>query len=170
MKKQNQFDHLINEKIRNDKIIIVGEYKIENTITKSIALKKADELGLDLVQMNIDKEGNSICKFMDYQKFQYLKKKTKKQTGKVIVKEIRFKPFIDDNDFNRKIDQTKKFLKKGNKVKLDCLFIGRGWENKKDRVLKLTYTLLDQISELGIPEQMPKIQNNKMICTIKPKK
>lgn len=170
VKNKKEHKHKINGEIRTNKIMLVGDNVERGIYSRFEALKMADDLNLDLVQMSINKEGVGICKLMDYQKYLYRQKKNKKQADKVVTKEIRFKPFIETADFERKTQQTIKFLKKGYKVKLDCLFVGRGWENKRDRILELTYTLLNDVVEFGIPEQMPKVRDKKMVCIIRPKK
>lgn len=168
-KKFNGKKHRINNEIRTHKVMLVGDNVKRDYYTHNEALKIADDLDLDLVEMSITKDNISICKVMDYQKYLYNQKKNQKKPDRIVTKEIRFKPFIEDADFQRKKQQAIKFLKKGNKVKLDCLFMGRGWENKRDRILELTYTLLNDITDIGIPEQMPKVEGKKMICIIKPK-
>lgn len=169
-KNEKEPTHRINEKIKAREVMLVGDNVTRDIYHYSKALQMAEDMGLDLVEMSLNNAGIPICKIMDYSKFLYDQKKNQKKTDKVITKEIRFKPFIGDADFGRKIEQAMEFLKKGFKVKLDCLFTGRGWENKKDNILRLTYTLLDDVSEIGTPEQLPKILGNKMICIIKPKK
>lgn len=167
-KKQEQ-KHKINNDIRAYKVKLVGDNITQGVYSRNDALKMADEMGLDLVEVSPNQDP-PICKIMDYKKFLYKQKKNSKQPDKIVMKEIRFKPFIDEADFERKTQQAIKFLEKGYKVKLDCLFVGRGWEHKRDSILKRTYTLLDDVSEVGTPEQLPKIQGVKMVCIIRPKK
>lgn len=161
--------HKINKEIKAKELLLVGDNVVKDVYSLQYCLQKAQELGLDLVEIS-PKSNPPVAKIMDYQKLLFNQKKKCKKQSKVVTKEIRFKPFIDDNDFKRKTKQAYDFLRKGNKVKIDCLFLGRSAEYKKDSILTLTYTLLDEVSEVGLPEQMPKIQGNKLTCLIKPKK
>ena len=161
--------HKINKEIKAKELLLVGDNVERGIYSLDYCLKMANDLGLDLVEIS-PKSNPPVVKILDYQKLLFNQKKKCKKQSKVVTKEIRFKPFVDDNDFQRKTKQVYDFLKKGHKVKIDCLFVGRSSEFKKDAILTLTYTLLDKVSEVGLPEQMPKIQGNKMVCLIKPKK
>jgi translation initiation factor IF-3 len=147
--KKEEKKHNINEEIKAREVMLVGDNVERDTYSRNEALRIAEEMELDLVEMSVTRDGLPICKVMDYKKFLFNQKKNQKAPDKVVTKEIRFKPF---------------------KVKLDCLFVGRGWENKRDLILQRTYKLLDEVSEVGLPEQMPKIRGKKMICIIKPNK
>jgi len=170
--KSNKNLHLINHQITSNKIIIVGEYSSNNKIlSNSEAMKIADDLNLDLVLFNLDSNGIAICKIMDYQKFLYDKNKNEKKPQKVVVKEIRINPYIDTNDFQRKIKQAYEFLGKGFKVKLDSLIgKGRTFENTKINVLEMVNTLINEVEEVGIVETPPSFIGQKMNCVIRPKK
>ena len=107
---------------------VVGE-GIEPTImsTKE-ALTKAYDEGLDLVMIS-PTANPPVCKIIEYQKFLYEQKKKEKErkanSTKVVIKEIRLSPQTDDHDFEFKLNHAKRFLKEGNKVKVDVFFRGR---------------------------------------------
>ncbi len=136
------------------------------------ALRLAEEQGLDLVMITAD-ANPPVCKIVDYSKFLYqLKKKLKEQkanTKKTEVKEIRFGPQTDDHDFEFKLNHAIRFLKEGNKVKVDVFFRGRSIvykEQGEQQLLKFAEALL----EYGKPEQMPRLEGKRMLMIIAPKK
>jgi len=92
------------------------------------ALQRAEELGLDLVEVQPNVRP-PVCKIMDYGKFKYEQKKNansaKKKQHTVELKEIKFRPKTDTHDFNVKIERIKKFLGEGNRVKVTVMFRGR---------------------------------------------
>jgi translation initiation factor IF-3 len=146
--------------------IQVGIYNIKE------ALKMAEDQGLDLVEIS-PSANPPVCKIVDYKKFLYEKKKKQKEikakSAKVIVKEIRLGPNIDDHDFNFKLKHSIKFLQEGAKVKVDVFFKGRTIIYKE----KGEYVLLKFASELeeyGKVEQLPRLEGKRMIMVIAPKK
>ena len=94
----------------------------------SEAIKKAEEMGLDLVEISPNADP-PVCKIIDYGKFCYQQTKREKDQKKGSVhgkvKEVKFKPNIDTHDLNVKIKRAKEFLEKGFKVKFTCMFRGR---------------------------------------------
>ena len=110
---------------------------------------------------------------IDYKKFLYERKKKQKEikakSAKVIVKEIRLGPNIDDHDFNFKLRHAIKFLQDGAKVKIDVFFKGRTIIYKE----KGEYVLLkfaQELEEYGKVEQLPKLEGKRMIMVMSPKK
>lgn len=97
-------------------------------ITLQEALFKAEEAGLDLVEIAATAEP-PVCKIIDYGKYRYQvtkkEKDGKKSQHQVKVKEIKIKPNTDDNDLNVKTKHAREFILKGNKVRLTCVFRGR---------------------------------------------
>ncbi len=142
----------------------MGIYPIEE------ALKKAEELELDLVEIS-PKADPPVCKIMDYSKFLYeLKKKEKaikQKTHKVVVKEIRFGPQTDEHDYEFKKKYAIKFLQEGNKVKAYVFFKGRSIIYK-DQGQLLLLRLAEDLEEYGKVEQLPKMEGKKMIMMIAP--
>ena len=92
------------------------------------ALEKANEMDLDLVKIAPTAKP-PVCKLIDYGKFRYeqarREKEAKKKQKTVELKEVRMTPNIDVNDFNTKVNSTRKFLEKGNRVKVTLRFRGR---------------------------------------------
>jgi translation initiation factor IF-3 len=135
------------------------------------ALRIADEMNLDLVEI-APQNDPPVCKILDYQKFLYqLKKKQKAikaKSIKVVIKELRFGPNTDDHDYNFKLKHAEKFLNDGAKVKAFVFFKGRSILFKeKGEILLLK--LAQDLEELGIVEQMPKLEGKRMTMFISPK-
>jgi len=162
----------INEFITAPVVRVVGE-NIETGIYQlRDALAMADEQELDLVEIS-PKANPPVCKIMDYKKFLYEQKKKQKEmkakTAKIVVKEIRLGPNIDDHDFNFKLKHAINFLEDGAKVKVDVFFKGRSIVYKE----KGEYVLLkfaQELEEYGKVEQLPRLEGKRMIMIISPKK
>lgn len=135
------------------------------------ALEKAEELGLDLVEIS-PKADPPVCKIMEYKKFLYEQKKRDKamkaKASKVVVKEIRFGPQTDDHDYDFKKKHAEKFLKEGAKLKAYVFFKGRSIVYK-DQGEILLLRLASELEELGKVEQMPKLEGKRMTMFIAPK-
>lgn len=136
------------------------------------ALKMADELELDLVEISPNADP-PVCKVIDYSKFLYQQKKKQKEmkakATKIVVKEIRFGPNTDDHDFNFKLRHAEKFLKDGAKVKAFVFFKGRSILFKEQGEI-LLLKLATALEDLGTVEQMPKLEGKRMTMFISPKK
>jgi translation initiation factor IF-3 len=135
------------------------------------ALAKAEELGLDLVEISPNAEP-PVCKIIDYKKFLYEQKKREKvmkaKATKVIVKEIRFGPNTDDHDYDFKKKHAEKFLKEGAKLKAYVFFKGRSIVYK-DKGEILLLKLAQELEEFGKVEQMPRLEGKRMTMFIAPK-
>lgn len=143
----------------------VGVYTLQQ------AMAKAEELGLDLVEIS-PKADPPVCKIIDYKKFLYEQKKREKvmkaKASKVVVKEIRFGPNTDDHDYEFKKKHAEKFLKDGAKLKAYVFFKGRSIVYK-DQGEILLLRLASELEELGKVEQMPKLEGKRMTMFIAPK-
>lgn len=151
---------------------LVGENIEQGVFATHVALKMAEELELDLVEISPNADP-PVCRIIDYKKFLYDQKKKQKEMKskqiKVVVKEIRFGPNTDDHDFNFKLNHAKKFLSEGSKVKAYVFFKGRSIVFK-DRGEILLLKFATELEDIGIVEQMPKLEGKKMIMMIQPKK
>ncbi len=136
------------------------------------ALQKADELGLDLVEIS-PTASPPVCKIMDYKKFLYEQKKKQKEmkakAAKIVVKEIRLGPNTDEHDFDFKVKHAIKFLQEGAKVKVDVFFKGRSiiYKDKGELIL---LRFAEAVEEYGKVEKLPKLEGKRMIMIIAPKK
>ena len=120
---------MINEQIRDREIRLIGEVGDQLGIMSAReAMKIAQEAELDLVKI-APAAKPPVCKIIDYGKYKYeqarKEKEAKKKQKTVEVKEVRLSPNIDTNDLNTKINNAKKFISKGNKVKVTLRFRGR---------------------------------------------
>ena len=136
------------------------------------ALRKADELELDLVEISPNAEP-PVCRITDFQKFLYEQKKKQKElkskASKIIVKEIRFGPNTDDHDYNFKLKHAERFLQEGAKVKAYVFFKGRSiLYNEQGEILLLRFA--NALEEVGKVEQLPKLEGKRMTIFISPKK
>ena len=142
-----------------------GIYSIER------ALSRADDLGLDLVEISPNADP-PVCKIVDYQKFLYQLKKKEKEvkanTVKVVVKEIRFGPQTDEHDYNFKLKHARSFIEDGNKVKASVFFRGRSimFKEQGEELLK---RCVDDLEDIAKPDNTPKLEGKRMILNISPK-
>lgn len=151
---------------------MVGENIESDIYNIKDALELAEQQGLDLVEIS-PKANPPVCKIVDYKKFLYERKKKQKEikakTAKVVVKEIRLGPNIDEHDFNFKLKHAIKFLQDGAKVKVDVFFKGRMIIYKeKGEVVLLRFA--QELEEYGKVERLPKLEGKRMIMIIAPKK
>ena len=129
-------------------------------------------MNLDLVEISPNAEP-PVCKLIDYKKFIYDQKKKQKaikaKTVKVVVKELRFGPNTGEHDFNFKLKHAISFLKDGFKVKAFVFFRGRTIIFKEQGEI-LLLRLAQALEEVGVIENMPKLEGKKMIMMIAAKK
>ena len=132
----------------------------------------ANNKNLDLVMISPN-ANPPVCKIMDYGKYKYeqsrKEKESKKKQKVVNIKEVRLRPGIEANDLNTKANQAIKFLKKGDKVKVELRFRGRELGHKdigKEVMLKF----IDIVKEFGEPTKAPAFEGNNMVLMIDPKK
>ena len=120
---------MINEQIRDREVRVISESGEQLGIMSSKdALKLAKEAELDLVKIAPTAKP-PVCKIIDYGKYRYelarKEKEAKKKQKTIEIKEVRLSPNIDVNDLNTKVNSAKKFISKGNKVKVSLRFRGR---------------------------------------------
>ena len=164
--------HRINNRITAPQVRLVGD-NIEQPMVVSLreALRKADEMGLDLVEIS-PKADPPVCRIVDYSKFLYQQKKKAKEIKskivKVVVKEIRFGPNTDDHDYNFKLKHAENFLKEGAKVKAYVFVRGRQIVFKDQGEILLLRFATD-LEEWAKVEQMPRLEGKRMILILAPK-
>ena len=128
-RKSSSGEARINEEINASQVRLVAEDgEALGVMTSSEAMLIADERGYDLVE--IAPSGDPpVCKLMDYGKYKYEKRRKEKEAKKkqhvIHVKEVRFRPMIEEHDFQTKIKKAKKFLEARNKLKITVMFRGR---------------------------------------------
>lgn len=169
---ENKDQHRINTQIRAREVRLVGDNVEQGVYSLQEALRLADDLELDLIEISPNAEP-PVCKILDYQKYLYQQKKRQKEqkakAAKVVVKEIRFGPQTDDHDYNFKLKHAVEFLKEGAKVKAYVFFKGRSILFKEQgEVLLLRF--VNDLEEYGKAENMPVLEGKRMIIMITPKK
>jgi translation initiation factor IF-3 len=136
------------------------------------ALRMAGELDVDLVEIAATATP-PVCRLMDYGKFKYQEQKKAaeaKSKQKVIeVKEIKFRPGTDDGDYNIKLRNIKRFLEEGDKCKITLRFRGREITHQEIG-LALLQRMRDDLADLIVVEQFPKLEGRQMIMMIAPGK
>ena len=161
----------INREITASQVRLVGDNIPEQGIYPvSQAMKLADELGLDLVEITA-KADPPVCRIIDYQKYLYQQKKKAKEmksnSAKIVIKEIRFGPNTDEHDFQFKLKHAMEFLQEGSKVKASVFFKGRSiLYSEQGEKLLLRFAV--ELEEYGRAEQMPKLEGKRMIMMIAP--
>ncbi len=151
---------------------MVGDNVEPAVMTTQAALELANELELDLVEIS-PKADPPVCRIIDYKKFLYAQKKKQKEIkakqAKVVVKEIRFGPNTDDHDFRFKLNHARKFLQDGAKLKAYVFFRGRTIVFKeRGEILLLRFAT--ELEDVGVIEQMPKLEGKRMTVMFNPKK
>lgn len=171
----NNKDNLINEQIRCREMMVIGPNGEQLGIkSRQDALTLAGYAGFDLVLMN-ENSNPPVCKIMDYNRFKYEKKKKAKETQKkqreamVDIKEFRLSVTIDKHDFDTRVNNAKKALVRGDKVKASIRFKGRQIAHPElaREVLERFELALSDISEVEIK---PKMEGRSIFMQLTPKK
>ena len=163
---------MINEQIRDREVRLIGEDGEQLGIMSARdAYKRAQEAELDLVKI-APMAKPPVCKIIDYGKYKYeltrKEKEAKKKQKIVEIKEVRLSPNIDTNDMNTKVNNAKKFITKGNKVKVTLRFRGREMAH-----VQQSRHILDDfaglLSDIAVIEKPAKLEgrNMSMILTVK---
>lgn len=136
------------------------------------ALETADEAGLDLVEI-APMAQPPVCKVMDYGKFKYQEQKkaheARAKQKQVQVKEVKLRPGTDENDYQIKLRNLKRFLGEGDKAKVTLRFRGREMAHQEIGMRQLERIRAD-LEEIAMVEQMPKMEGRQMVMVIAPKK
>jgi translation initiation factor IF-3 len=134
------------------------------------ALMKADEAGLDLVEISPAAKP-PVVKIIDYGKFRYHQQKKEKDSKKaqvqIRVKEIKLKPNIDEHDFQTKLKHAREFILKGNKVRVSIMFRGREMLHI-DIGEKVVDQFCVQLADIAILEAAPKMMGRTMSTVLAP--
>lgn len=141
-------------------------------VTLREALAAAEEAGLDLVEI-APMAQPPVCRVMDLGKFKYQEQKkaheARQKQKQVQVKEVKLRPGTDENDYQIKLRNLKRFLDEGDKCKVTLRFRGREMAHQEFGLRQLERVKAD-LEETGQVEQMPKMEGRQMIMVIAPKK
>ena len=135
------------------------------------AIRMAMDAEVDLVEV-APNAVPPVCRLMDYGKFRYQEQKRAqeiKSKQKVVqVKEVKFRPATDENDFQTKLRAVKRFLGDGDKAKITLRYRGREMAHQ-DIGMQVLNRLRDELSEVAQVEQMPKLEGRQMIMVLAPR-
>jgi len=136
------------------------------------ALQMAREQDFDLVEVapNADPP---VCKIMDYERYKYeqqqKRKESKRKATQVVIKEMKFRPKIDQHDYTTKMRHVERFLGEGNKVKLTIMFRGREMAHP-ELGLRILERIADEVNEIAIVESAPRQDGRNMTMVLHPLK
>ena len=155
----------INEQIRDKEVRVIGEDGEQlGVMPTKEAQKLADDAGLDLVKIAPTAKP-PVCKIVDYGKYRYeqarREKEAKKKQKTIEIKEIRLSPNIDTNDLNTKMNAARKFLSKGDKVKVTLRFRGREMAHMASSKHILD-DFAENLSDVATLEKAPKVEGRSM--------
>lgn len=164
---------MINEQIRDREVRLIGEDGEQlGVIPAKDALKLAQEANLDLVKIAPTAKP-PVCKIVDYGKYRYelarKEKEAKKKQKVTDVKEIRLSPNIDENDLTTKANQARKFITKGDKVKVALRFRGREMAHMSTGK-EILDTFYKSLEDIAVVEKPAKMEGRSMIMFLTEKK
>lgn len=162
----------LNREIRKSPVRLIGAAGEQvGVISVDEALRMAEEDGLDLVEVSPDADP-PVVRIMDWGKVKFEREKKAKEARKkatvIEIKEVKFRPTIEDGDFDRKVETTRKFIEKGKKVKVTVFFRFR-----QLRRPDLGFGILDKVSELCADiaevESRSSLEGRRMVLVLGPK-
>lgn len=161
----------VNREIRAPRVRVISHTGEQiGIIALYEALAKAEEVGLDLVEV-VPTSSPPVCKIMNYGKFRYdqtkREKESKKAQHQVKVKEIKLKPNIDTHDLETKVRHARAFLEKGNKVKLSLFFRGREMMHV-DHGEKVMRQVCEDLEDIAVVEAPPKMLGRTLGAVLAP--
>ncbi len=162
----------MNHQIDNKTVRLIDADGVNvGVVDRETALRKADEAGLDLVEISPNADP-PVCKILDIGKYKYEEQKRKNEARKkqkvIEVKEIKLRPNIDDHDYEVKMRAMKRFLEEGDKVKVTLRFRGREMAH-----MELGHQLLARVKadfeESAKVEQDPRSEGRQIVMVVAPK-
>ena len=164
---------MINGQIRDKEVRVIAENGDQlGVMPVKEAMKLAQEAELDLVKI-APKAQPPVCKIIDYGKYRYelarKEKEAKKKQKTVEVKEVRISPNIDTNDLNTKVNNAKKFIAKGNKVKVTLRFRGREMAHMQQSKHILD-DFAEMLAEVAVVEKPAKLEGRRMSMVLTEKR
>lgn len=161
----------VNQNIRAPEIRLIGaDGENVGVVSPARAMEMAEQAGLDLVEISPNATP-PVCKIMDFGKYKYETQKREAEARKkqktIDIKEVKFRPNTDTNDYNVKMRNVQRFLEGGDKVKITLRFRGREMAHQN-----LGRELLERVAEdtkdIGRVENFPKMEGRQMVMLIGP--
>ncbi len=164
---------MINEQIRDKEIRLIGENGEQlGIMSAKEAYKIAQDANLDLVKIAPTAQP-PVCRIVDYSKFRYeqarREKENKKKQKTTETKEIQLSPNIADNDLNTKAGQARKFITKGNKVKVALRFRGREMAHQQTG-MEIVNAFCEKLSDIATVDKPPKMEGRNLVVILTEKK
>ncbi len=164
---------MINEQIRDKEVRVIGaDGEQIGVMSSKDAMKLAKEAELDLIKIAPTAKP-PVCKIADYGKYRYeqarREKDAKKKQKTIDIKEVRLSPNIDTNDLNTKMNQARKFLAKGDKVKVTLRFRGRELAHVNDSKVILD-EFAKQLEDVAVVDKPAKFEGRSMIMFLTQKR
>lgn len=164
---------MINEQIRDKEIRVINENGGQlGIMSAKDAMKLAKDAGLDLVKIAPTAKP-PVCKIIDYGKYRYevarREKEAKKKQKVIEIKEIRLSPNIDTNDLNTKVNSARKFLEKGDKVKVTLRFRGREMSHMGESKHILD-DFAESLKEVAVVEKSAKLEGRSLSIVLAEKR
>ena len=162
----------INHQIKSKKVRLIDETgKLIGIVDIDKALEIANKASLDLVEI-ASNSNPVVCKILNYGKYRYDKEKQKKINKKkqhiIHVKEIRFRPNVDNHDLIIKLKKAEKFLLNGDKLKITIMFRGREFA-RQESGYKLLIKIKDVLTNIANVDQEPNLQGKRLSLVLSPK-
>ncbi|SDJ74720.1 translation initiation factor IF-3 [Alkalibacterium thalassium] len=165
-------DMIVNDRIRANEVRLIGKDGEQiGVVQRKEALRLAEEANMDLVLVSPNAKP-PVARVMDYGKYRYEQQKKEREARKnqkvVNIKEIRLSPTIDDHDFDTKLRNARKFLEKGDKVKVSIRFRGRAITHK-DIGREVLERMAEKASDISQVESKAKMDGRSMFLMLAPK-
>jgi translation initiation factor IF-3 len=161
----------INDEIRAAEVRLVSDGEENQIMSFKDALNIATDKGMDLVEISPNAKP-PVCRVMDYGKYRFEQVKREKEAKKnqrvTQIKEVKFRPNIEDHDFETKIKNAERFLKDGDKVKVTVMFRGREITHQ-DLGFALCKRTTERLDEIASVEKAPKVEGKNMTLILAPK-
>ncbi|PRY83997.1 translation initiation factor IF-3 [Alkalibacterium olivapovliticus] len=163
---------IVNDRIRANELRLIGKDGEQiGVVPRKEAIRLAEEANLDVVLVSPNAKP-PVARIMDYGKYRYEQQKKEREARKnqkiVNVKEIRLSPTIDDHDFDTKLRNARKFLEKGDKVKVSIRFRGRAITHKEIGRVVLE-RMAEETSDISLVESKAKMDGRSMFLMLAPK-
>ena len=164
---------MINEQIRDREVRVIGEEGQQlGVMPPKEAMKLAKEANVDLVKI-APSANPPVCKLVNYGKYRYelarKEKEAKKKQKTIEVKEVRLSPNIDTNDLNTKIGSARKFIEKGNKVKVTLRFRGREMAHMNQTKYILD-DFAEKLSDIAVVDKPSKVEGRSLVMFLTAKR
>lgn len=161
----------INHRIRATEVRVIDpEGEQLGVVSLEDALDRADDLGLDLVEVAPNARP-PVCRIMDFGKYKYQQKKrsaeAKKKSSRVELKEVKFRPKTDSHDIETKLRHARKFLEARNRVKFTVMFRGREMAHP-ELAEEMLLECADALADIADVDQRPKMEGRNMTMLLSP--